>query len=103
MSAEQQAAFKAWVVDQGNVPATLHTRVPALEPGVDGEWPWNRMTDDPAYAGPTCQPINRFVWKWSGAQLTVTNLISTMTGDFERSVVLQERCPQPAPAKCTLV
>ena len=98
MSAEQQVAFKAWVIGQGKVPASLHNRVPTLVPGMDGEWRWNRMTDDPTYGGPTCQPINRFVWKWSGTQVTVTNLMNAMGGDLEESVLLQERCPPPSPA-----
>ena len=98
MSAEQQMSFKAWGIDQGNVPAALHARVPALKPGMDGEWHWNRMTDDPSYAGPTCRPINHFVWKWSGTQVTVTNLINAMGGDSEESIVLDEQCSPPSAA-----
>eukprot|EP01043_Picozoa_sp_COSAG02_P067209 COSAG02_NODE_10717_length_1874_cov_1.596620_3_plen_197_part_00 len=98
MSAEQQMAFKAWLIDQGNVPAALHARVPTLKPSVDGEWHWNRMTDDPSYAGPTCRPINHFVWKWSETQVTVTNLINAKGGDREESIVLDERCPAPTAA-----
>ena len=98
MSAEQQMSFKAWVIDQGNVPAALHARVPALKPGMDGEWHWNRMTDDPSYAGPTCRPINHFVWKWSGTQVTVTNRINAMGGDSEESIVLDEQCSPPSAA-----
>eukprot|EP00928_Gymnodinium_smaydae_P092773 TRINITY_DN76709_c0_g1_i2.p1 TRINITY_DN76709_c0_g1~~TRINITY_DN76709_c0_g1_i2.p1 ORF type:complete len:136 (-),score=18.76 TRINITY_DN76709_c0_g1_i2:35-442(-) len=87
--AEQNEAFRAWIVEQGEVPEELHSLVPPLELGVDGEWSWNRMLDNPNYNGVTCRPINHFVWKWSGEEVTVRNEISTQAGDSVETIVLK--------------
>ena len=87
---ELQRQFVEWVSWQGEVPDFLQGNLPQLERSVDGEWRWNRNTDDPTPGKRTCLPINRFSWHWLDAEtLQVTNHINRKGGDSEEKVMLK--------------